>query len=200
LIGTARIALGRALGRRGRRKCVTFRSSLPRLATEQSLQQPLNHHLAQLNIGRIRYEIDDPRMADFTNNLAMVNGLAERTPGFVWRYIDESGNSTSTRPYSDPRIAINLSVWENVEALERFVYQTIHKRFYGRRADWFEHFDGPYFVMWWVPAGNRPSVEEAIARLEHLKKHGSSDHAFDWQTAATQLWKTARCAPAGQVA
>src|SRR6476660_3740782 len=90
------------------------------------LQQPPNHHLAQLNIGRIRYEIDDPRMADFTNNLALVNGLAERTPGFVWRYIDESGNSTSTRPYADPRIAINLSVWESVEALERFVYQTIH--------------------------------------------------------------------------
>ena len=164
------------------------------------MQQPLNHHLAQLNIGRIRYEIDDPRMADFTNNLAMVNGLAERTPGFVWRYTDESGNSTSTRPYSDPRIAINLSVWENVEALERFVYQTIHKRFYGRRAEWFEHFDGQYFVMWWVAAGTRPSVEDAIARLEHLKKHGSSDNAFDWQTAPTQLWKTARCAPAGQVA
>ena len=120
------------------------------------MQQPANHHLAQLNIGRIRYEIDDPRMADFTDNLAMVNGLAERTPGFVWRYIDESGNSTSTRPYSDPRIAINLSVWESVEALERFVYQTIHKRFYGRRAEWFEHFEGPYFVMWWVPAGHRP--------------------------------------------
>ena len=126
-----------------------------------AMQQPENHHLAQLNIGRIRYEIDDPRMADFTNNLAMVNGLAERTPGFVWRYIDESGNSTSTRPYSDPRIAINLSVWESVESLERFVYQTIHKRFYGRRAEWFEHFEGPYFVMWWVPAGHRPDVEEA---------------------------------------
>jgi hypothetical protein len=165
-----------------------------------TMRQPEDHHLAQLNIGRIRYEIDDPRMADFTNNLAMVNGLAERAPGFVWRYIDESGNSTSTRPYSDPRIAINLSVWESVEALERFVYQTIHKRFYGRRAEWFEHLDGPYFVMWWVTAGHRPSVEEAVARLEHLKKHGSSDHAFDWQTAATQLWKTARCAPAGQVA
>ena len=145
------------------------------------MQQPANHHLAQLNIGRIRYEIDDPRMADFTNNLAMVNGLAERTSGFVWRYIDESGNSTSTRPYSDPRIAINLSVWENVEALERFVYQTIHKRFYGRRAEWFEHFEGPYFVMWWVPAGHRPSVEEAVDRLEHLKRHGPSDRAFDWQ-------------------
>jgi hypothetical protein len=158
------------------------------------MQQPANHHLAQLNIGRIRYEIEDPRMADFTDNLAMVNGLAERTPGFVWRYIDESGNSTSTRPYSDPRVAINLSVWENVEALERFVYQTIHKRFDGRRAEWFEHFEGPYFVMWWLPAGHRPSVEEAVDRLEHFKRHGPSDHAFDWQATSVQLWKTGRCA------
>ena len=159
------------------------------------MQQPPNHQLAQLNIGRIRYEIDDPRMADFTNNLALVNGLAERTPGFVWRFIDDSGNSTSTRPYADPRIAINMSVWESVEALERFVYQTIHKRFYGRRAEWFEHFEEQYFVMWWVPAGHRPSVEEAVARLDHLKLHGPNDHAFDWATASAQLWKTARCPP-----
>jgi hypothetical protein len=159
------------------------------------MRQPPNTHLAQLNIGRIRYEIDDARMADFTNNLALVNGLAERTPGFVWRFIDDSGNSTSTRPYSDPRIAINLSVWKSVEALEHFVYQTIHKRFYGRRAEWFEHFEGAYFVMWWVATGHRPSVEEAVARLEYFKQHGSSDHAFDWATASAQLWKTARCSP-----
>jgi Domain of unknown function (DUF3291) len=151
-------------------------------------------HLAQLNIGRIRYEIDDPRMADFTNNLALVNGLAERTPGFVWRYIDDSGNSTSTRPYADPRIAINMSVWESVEALERFVYQTVHKRFYGRREEWFEHFESAYFVMWWVPAGHRPRVEEAMERLDCLKQNGPSDRAFGWaQVSTKQLHKTARC-------
>jgi Domain of unknown function (DUF3291) len=83
------------------------------------LQQPPNHHLAQLNIGRIRYEIEDPRMADFTNNLALVNGIAERSAGFIWRYIDDSGNATNTRPYADPRIIVNFSVWESVDALER---------------------------------------------------------------------------------
>jgi hypothetical protein len=165
------------------------------------MQQPPNTHLAQLNIGRIRYEVDDPRMAGFTSNLALVNGLAERTPGFVWRYIDDSGNSTSTRPYPDPRMAINLSVWENVEALERFVYQTVHKRFYNRRTEWFEHLSDAYFVMWWVPAGQRPSVAEAVARLEHFKAHGPSDHAFGWADAsATQLHKTARCAPSEHAA
>ncbi|MGA8593007.1 MAG: DUF3291 domain-containing protein, partial [Pseudolabrys sp.] len=95
---------------------------------------------------------------------------------------------------------INLSVWENVEALERFVYQTVHKQFYSRRAEWFEHFEDRYLVMWWVPAGHRPSVEEAVARIEHLKQHGPSDYTFDWQTASAQLWKTARCAPSGRAA
>ena len=33
---------------------------------------------------------DDPRMADFYNNLARVNALAERMPGFVWRLKDET--------------------------------------------------------------------------------------------------------------
>jgi hypothetical protein len=74
----------------------------------RTLQQPPNHHLAQLNIGRIRHEIDDPRMADFTHNLALVNGIAERSAGFIWRYTDESGNATNTRPYADPRIIVNF--------------------------------------------------------------------------------------------
>ena len=76
------------------------------------MQQPANHHLAQMNIGRIRHDIDDPRMADFTNNLALVNGIAERSAGFIWRYIDESGNAIETRPYADPRIIVNFSVWK----------------------------------------------------------------------------------------
>jgi len=166
------------------------------------LQQPPGHHLAELNIGRIRYDLDDPRMAEFTDNLALVNGIAERSEGFVWRYVDDNGtgNATDTRPFDDPRIIVNLSVWESVAGLERFVWQTVHKRFFGRRADWFAHFEGPAVALWWVPAGHRPGVEEALARLDHLKRYGPSDHAFDWQRAAAQLWKTARCAPPGQVA
>jgi hypothetical protein len=158
--------------------------------------QPADHHLAQLNIGRIRYEIDDPHMKDFVDNLAFVNGLAERSPGFVWRYQDDSGNATSTRPYAgDPRMAVNMSVWQDVESLERFVWQTVHKRFYGRKHEWFETLGERYMVMWWIPAGHLPSVHEAIERLEHLKAHGPSDHAFSWEdVASARLWKSARCA------
>jgi hypothetical protein len=154
-----------------------------------------DRHLAELNIGRIRYPLDDPRMADFANNLALVNGIAERSSGFVWRYTDASGNATNTRPFADPLMIVNVSVWENVESLEKYVWQTVHKRFYGRRHEWFDRFEGPYFVMWWVQAGQHPTMQEAVGRLDHLKANGPSDHAFGWESlAAAQLWKTARCA------
>jgi hypothetical protein len=153
-------------------------------------------HLAQFNIGRLRHEVGDPRMADFIDNLAFVNGLAERSKGFVWRYEDASGSAIETRPYGDdPRMAINLAVWEDVESLERFVWQTVHKRFYGRREEWFEKMDERYFVMWWVPAGHRPTVAESVERLDHLRRLGPSDFAFGWESVpAATLWKTARCA------
>ena len=152
-------------------------------------------HLAQLNIGRLRYPTDDPRMADFMNNLDLVNGMAERSPGFVWRLKDESNNATAIRPFADPQMAINLSVWENFESFERYVWQTVPKRFYGRRHEWFEKAEGPYFVMWWVDAGHVPTVEEAKERLEHLAVHGPSEYAFGWESVpAAQLWKSARCA------
>ena len=91
-------------------------------------------------------------------------------------------------------MAVNLSVWESVEAFERFVWQTVHKRFYGRRPEWFDAMDAPHFVMWWVPAGHLPTLDEAKERLEHLTAHGPSDYAFGWESVpAAQLWKTARC-------
>ena len=109
-----------------------------------------------------------------------VNGLAEQIDGFVWRLQDDSGNAMNMRVYDDPRILPNLTLWENVEALERFVWQTVHSRFYGRREEWFEPIKTP-LVLWWVPAGHRPSMAEGVERLEYLKAHGPSEMAFGWE-------------------
>ena len=98
----------------------------------------MTSHIAQLNIGRFRYPTDDPRMAAFMMNLDRINALAERSEGFVWRLKDESNNATAIRPASDPTMAVNLSVWESVEALERFVWATVHKQIYNRKGEWFE--------------------------------------------------------------
>ena len=151
-------------------------------------------HLAQLNIGRFRYPTDDPRMADFMNNLDLVNGLAERSEGFVWRLQDDSGNATNFRPFPDPNMAVNLSVWESVEALERFVWATAHKQFYNRKGGWFEKLATPHFVMWPVAAGHIPGLEEAKSRLEHLERNGDSDVAFGWSHLPhIKLWMSRKC-------
>ena len=152
-------------------------------------------HLAQLNIGRFRYPTDDPRMADFMNNLDLVNGLAERSKGFVWRLKDDSNNATNFRPFDDPNMAVNLSVWESPKALEEFVFKTVHARFYKQRGDWFVKMDTPHMVFWWVEEGHRPTLDEAHRRLMHYTKNGPSDHAFGWaEVMDIERWRSQRCA------
>lgn len=128
--------------------------------------------------------MDDAVMADFAAALDKVNTLAESSPGFVWRLQDEAGNATGIRPYEDERVMVNMSVWESVEALRTFVYgQNPHKKYMQRRREWFEHMQEAYLVLWWVPAGHIPSVDEAKERLEHLRVHGPTPHAFTFRQA-----------------
>tara|TARA_Y100001934_G_scaffold276992_1_gene374753 strand:+ start:1986 stop:2270 length:285 start_codon:yes stop_codon:yes gene_type:complete len=83
-------------------------------------------HLAQLNMGRIRYPVEDPRMAGFMNRLDKINALVDGTEGFVWRLQTEEGNATALRPYEDDRDLINLSVWESIDVLNAFTYHSNH--------------------------------------------------------------------------
>jgi Domain of unknown function (DUF3291) len=151
-------------------------------------------HIAQLNIGRPLHALDDPRMAGFMANLDRVNAIAERSPGFVWRLKDESNNATALKPFDDPNLLVNMSVWESVEALERFVWATAHKQFYNRKGGWFEKLRGPHFVMWPIPAGHIPDLGEAKARLAHHSRHGDSDFAFGWSHLPhIKLWMNQKC-------
>ena len=130
------------------------------------------YHLAQINIARMLAAIDDPLMVDFVANLPAINALAEQSLGFVWRLQSDSGDATSIKVYDDDMIIINLTVWENPDALRAFVYKSDHYGFLRERKRWFEKFDGPYYAMWWVPAGSIPTTEEAKARLEYLRQNG----------------------------
>ena len=151
-------------------------------------------HIAELNVARLRYGLEDPRISDFVNNLNRVNAAAERSDGFVWRLKDEAGSSVSMTREADPMVIPNLSVWTDVGALERFVFKTVHKRFYDRRAEWFSLMDKMHFMMWPVAVGHEPDLEEAWQRLDHLDANGPSDHAFGWEHVAdANLWRSARC-------
>ena len=88
--------------------------------------------LAELNVGYAAYPLDDPRMADFMNNLDRINALAERSPGFVWRMKSDSGNATDIAVPGDATMISNMSVWEDVESLGNYVFNTVHARLYER--------------------------------------------------------------------
>jgi hypothetical protein len=121
---------------------------------EQKLEINQRKQLAQCDIARVRYPLDDPRMAEFVENVDRVHRLAEQIPGFVW--------------------------------------QTLHRRFYARREEWFEPINTT-LVFWWVPVGHHPDMSEGVARLDHLLVHDPSDYAFGWKEIAdAKLWKTAR--------
>ena len=51
----------------------------------QVFPQQAGRHLAQVNLARAVDDLDQPAMAEFIAALKKVNGIAERSPGFVWR-------------------------------------------------------------------------------------------------------------------
>ena len=140
------------------------------------------YHLAQLNIASMKEPLESPGMADFVNNLARINALAEASPGYVWRLQDEAGDATAIRPFGD-EVLVNLSLWRDVQSLSDYVYKSAHTEMLKRRREWFAKVEQAHMVLWWVTAGHRPSVEEAAARLAHLREHGATAHAFSFRQA-----------------
>ena len=143
-------------------------------------------HLAQINIGRLRAETDDPMIAEFMAALDEINALAERSPGFVWRFMTEDGNATAVRPFDDELLLINMSVWESVESLGDYVYRSDHTSYLRRRREWFERINEAIFALWWVPTGHRPTVAEGIQAIEHLRAHGATPQAFTFRHPFSQ--------------
>ena len=159
------------------------------------------YHLVEFNVGTLQYDWEDPRVADFLNGLDLVNGIAQRSPGFVWMMDGEAMEVAQGDPEGplggNPRTASTLSVWEDVASLEHFVWNTVHKQFYDRKEEWYGAVDTLRLVMWWVPAGHRPTIDEAMARFRHLEQHGETEHAFGWSHLKdAHLWKHKNCGAA----
>ncbi|WP_394561702.1 DUF3291 domain-containing protein [Aquipseudomonas alcaligenes] len=140
------------------------------------------YHLAQLNIAQLKAPLDSPQLADFVANLERINGLAEAAPGYVWRLQDEAGDATAIRPFGD-EVLVNMSLWRDVQSLSDYVYKSAHTEMLKRRREWFDKVEQAHQVLWWVPAGHRPSVAEAAQRLAHLREHGATAHAFSFRQA-----------------
>lgn len=152
------------------------------------------YELAQLNVGVANAPLDSPVMADFVANLERINVLADNSHGFVWRLQTEDGDATALRPFGDDTL-VNMSVWQDVDSLRNYVYKSAHTEIMRRRREWFQTMSQPIFVLWWVPKGHRPTVDEAAAKLALLREHGPTPEAFTFKQAFAALDAT-QAAPA----
>ena len=137
-------------------------------------------HIAQVNIALPLAPLDSALLSDFVAQLEPINELADGSAGFVWRLQTEEGDATAIRAFDDERLIVNMSVWESIEALWAFVYDSAHLDVMRRRREWFERMR-MHMCLWWVPAGHEPTIEEAEGRLAHLRAHGPTAHAFTFK-------------------
>ena len=140
--------------------------------------------LAQANVAYALGPHDDPRLAEYFARLDEINQLADTSPGFIWRYLTDS-RDPAQREFPDPRVLFNMSVWESIDALHAYTYRTVHSEVYAARKKWFADVKsvvgGHALAMWWIRAGERPTVAEAKRRLEHITAHGASEQAFTFK-------------------
>lgn len=142
-----------------------------------------NWQLAQLNIARLDAAIDSPQLSEFVEQLDEINALADDAPGFVWRLMSDAGDALAVEHPFDSDTIVNMSVWDGVEALHTYVYKTAHSRVMARRKEWFTRTPKAYTVLWWVPEGHRPTIDEAAHNLTLLEANGPSSAAFTFKRA-----------------
>jgi hypothetical protein len=107
----------------------------------------MNFHLTQINIARLLAPLDDPQIAGFVAELDSVNALADAAPGFVWRLQSASGNATDVPYNDDPFVIVNMSVWDSIESLPKYVYASRHIEIFRQRAKWFEKMEKPNYCL-----------------------------------------------------
>ena len=149
-----------------------------------------DHELAQLNIATLIAPIDSPTLAGFVGELDRINAIADHSPGFVWRLQSAEGNATELEHDFGSDVIANTSVWTSIEALHNYVYRTAHAQIMSRRKEWFKMMKDTYTVLWWVPQGHRPSLQEARIKLELLKSRGPTPEAFTFKNSYSNTSET----------
>jgi len=125
-------------------------------------------------------------MAGFVSMLDEINLLAEQSPGFIWRLQGDGGDATSINAFEDPRVLVNMSVWQDQQSLSYYVYRSAHAGVMSRRKQWFEQMREAYHVLWWIEAGCLPTIDDAKVRLSSLRGAGPSAVAFNFKTSFAQ--------------
>lgn len=139
-----------------------------------------NYHLAQVNIADAHAALDTVEMKGFNDRLDEINTVADNSPGFIWRWDPDDEDTSVIDVFDDPLLLVNISVWQNLDSLKAFVYQTSHSELLSTKASWFYKMSRVNLALWWIPPGHQPTVKEAAERLEHFQENGATSIAFNF--------------------
>jgi len=143
----------------------------------------MNSQLVQANLAISKYALDDPALSGFVNNLDRINALADESRGFIWRHVSDDEDAEAKRVFGNEALIFNMSVWETLDDLRNFVYQSGHVNILRKRSQWFVPQDVPAMALWWQASAELPTVADAKRRLDYLGQHGPTPQAFTFRTA-----------------
>ena len=135
----------------------------------------------QFNVAQMKYPKDAPDMQSFFNAVPHLQRLAESSPGFIWRELNEADPTIGQRLGAD--FIVNLSAWESLDSLYAFVFSQSHRQIMMARDHWFTHVGKALSVVWFANDAPYPSWDQAIDRLEMLWQNGPTRDAFDYSWA-----------------
>lgn len=124
-----------------------------------------NVNLAQTNIAIFRWPIDDPRMAEFRDQIRLINNIAEKSDGFVWRFTDTYALRDIGPPWDNPLLFFNMSVWRDHGSLLRFVRSREHAALMHAREQWLLPVSGRSSALWWIDEPVQPTIDDAITAI-----------------------------------
>ena len=119
-----------------------------------------------MNIARALGERDDPVMQAFVARIDEINALADEAPGFVWRLQDEEGDAINIRVFDDPLLLVNMSVWDSLDALKDYVYQSMHVELMKNRKAWFDRMEQMHQVRDRSPEKQQQALDDWVKAFD----------------------------------
>ncbi len=139
------------------------------------------YHLAQVNIAKSLASMDDPIMQGFVDNLERINVIADASKGFIWRLKDED-KEDAVKVFKDDTLIVNISVWNDLEGLFNFTYNSKHIEILKRKKEWFSKIKMMHMAFWYVLEGYQPTFKDAKKRLDYLNIYGETPYAFTFKS------------------
>lgn len=156
--------------------------------------------LAVVNFAQTTGELYSNRMRDFRIATEAVYRQAEEIEGYIasarpqdphehlsffernwgrWGTFRVPSYYRGGTKFGDVYEASALSVWRDLSALYRFVYNGSHLMGIKSRHRWFEPMEEANYAIWWTQEW--PTWEEGARRLEMQQEHGISKETFTFK-------------------